>query len=402
MRALEYRFSPLRWLAAGHLPARAPGLAVRCSGVRLRDGPAPEAPGEDWVRLRVGLAGICGTDTSMLRGRTGPQLSPFVSFPAVLGHEVVGVVEDGALAGRRVVLDPFLPCRTRGLEPCPACARGQTALCERFGEGPFAPGMLLGYCRDLGGAWAEAMVAHRSQLHPVPDGVDDTTAVLGEPLAVALHAVLAAPAAGRVLVIGGGTIGLCVVAALALAGGGPEVVVVARHGHQQERARALGADAVVPSVAAAAALVERRGWGARHGGLFGTTAYTGGFDRVLDAVGSAESLQWALRLTRSGGRVDLLGASGVLPRLDLTWAWAHELDVQGFCGYGAEPAAGGEHTIALALRLLSLRPDLPLARLVTHRFPLERHREALAAAFDHRRSGSIKVVFCCGSGGLTD
>lgn len=76
----------------------------------------------------------------------------------------------------------------------------------------------------------------------------------------------------------------------------------------------------------------------------------------------------ALRLARAGGRVDLLGCSGVLPQLDLTPLWAHELQVQGFCGYGIEAAAGGEHTIALALRLLTARPDVPLKSLVTTAF----------------------------------
>ena len=401
MRALEYDFSPVRWLAARHLGSRAPGLAVRFSGLRLRNPPPPAPPGPDWVSVRVRLAGICGSDIAMLRGRTGPQLSPFVSFPAVPGHEVLGVVEKGPLVGRRVVLDPFLGCRCRGLPPCPACAQGHTALCHRFAEGALAPGMLLGYCRDLPGGWAERMVAHVTQLHPVPDGVDDASAVLAEPLAVALHAVLAAPLVGedRVLVVGAGTVGLCVLAALRLLDAQADVVVVARHPGQREHAKALGASEVVGDVEAAERLAARRGWGAGHAGLLGTRGWSGGFDRVFDAVGSASSVAGALRLARAGGRVDLLGCSGVLPHLDLTPAWAHELHVQGFCGYGSEPAAGGGHTIALALRLLAERPSLPLRALVTHRFPLARYREALAAAFFHRRSDSVKVVLTPEHGG---
>jgi len=394
VRALVYGFSPAGWLAARHLGARLPALAVAASGLRLREVPEPAPPGPDWARVRVRLAGICGSDVAMLRGRTGPELSPFVSFPAVPGHEVLGVAEDGPLAGRRVVLDPFLPCRTRGLPPCPACAAGQTAVCHRFAEGALAPGMLLGYCRDLPGGWSERMVAHASQLHPVPDEVDDQTAVLAEPLAVALHAVYGGvPEPGaRVLVVGAGTVGLCVLASLRLLHAGAEVAVVARHRRQREIAAALGAAHILADAGEAERLAASRGWGAAHAGLLGARGFTGGFDQVYDAVGSVSAVAAALRLTRAGGRAVLLGCSGVLPRCDLTTAWSHELRVEGFCGYGAEPRAGGAHTIDLALGLLAAHPEVPVGALVTHRFPLPRYRDALEAAFFHRLSGSVKVL----------
>lgn len=394
MRALVYGFSPAGWLAARQLGGRFPSLAVATSGLRLASVPEPDPPGPDFVRVRVLLCGICGTDVATLRGKTGPQLSPFVSFPAVMGHEILGVVEEGPLAGRRVVLDPFLPCAVRGLPPCPACAVGQTAACQRFAEGAFAPGMLLGFCRDLPGGWSERVLAHHSQMHLVPDGLPDEAAVLAEPLAVALHSIYGGlPGAGeRVLVVGAGTVGLCLVAGLRLLGTSAEVTVVARHGGQREAARALGADRVVGGAAEAEELAVREGFGAAHPGLLGTRGFTGGFDQVYDAVGSAAVVASALRLTRPGGRAVLLGCSGVVPRLDLTEAWSHELQMQGYCGYGAERAAAGAHTIDLALRLMAEHPDLPVARLVTHRFPLEDFRAALEAAFFHRRSGSVKVL----------
>lgn len=403
MLALRYEFAPPRWLAARYVGGRVPGLAVDLSGLRLRRLPCPVAPGPKWTRVRVRMAGICGTDIATLRGRSGPQLSPFVSFPAVLGHELLGVAVGGRLAGRRVVADPFLGCRARGLPPCDACARGQTALCQRFAEGALAPGMLLGYCRDLPGAWSEEVVVHEDALFAVPDGVPDRAALLAEPLAVALHAVLAVTCApqSRVLVIGAGAVGLCLLAALRLTESPVQAVAIARHPAQRRWARALGAT-VVPDLSAAAQLSLERGWSTSYPGVMGARATTGGYDRVFDAVGSSRTLGAALRLVRAGGRVDLLGCSGVVPELDLTWLWAHEVQLQGFCGYGLEPAAGERHTIAVALELLADRPDLRLGDLVTHRFPLERHREALAAAFFHRRSGSIKVAFALDSAGPDD
>jgi hypothetical protein len=81
----------------------------------------PPLPGSDWVRVRPLLAGVCGTDLGLLTGHASSILSPFASFPAVLGHEVVGAVEE---TGERVVVDPIIGCVVRGLDPCRWCAAG--------------------------------------------------------------------------------------------------------------------------------------------------------------------------------------------------------------------------------------------------------------------------------------
>ena len=118
--------------------------------------------------MRPTLAGVCGTDMALLTGHASAILSPFASFPAVLGHEVVGVVEED---GRRVVVDPIIGCAVRGLEPCRRCAAGQARFCERATEGAISPGLLIGYCADLPGGWSDAMAVHRSQLHAIPDAL---------------------------------------------------------------------------------------------------------------------------------------------------------------------------------------------------------------------------------------
>jgi threonine dehydrogenase-like Zn-dependent dehydrogenase len=73
--------------------------------------------------------------------------------------------------------------------------------------GHVSPGLQTGYCADTGGGWSAMLVAHRSQLHPVPDRMTDTRAVLVEPLACAIHAALrAAPEPGaNVLLAGAGS-----------------------------------------------------------------------------------------------------------------------------------------------------------------------------------------------------
>jgi threonine dehydrogenase-like Zn-dependent dehydrogenase len=349
------------------------------------------------VRLRPVVSGVCASDVALVTGRSSPALSPFVSFPAVLGHEVVArVAEVGAEVralrpGHRVVVDPFISCEARGLAPCEPCRRGDTRLCTRTAEGSLAPGMLIGYCRDLPGGWSEEMVAHESQLHLVPEGMPDDAAVLVEPLAVALHAVLLSPppAGSRVLVLGAGTIGLCTIAALRAVEPGCRVVALARHAFQRDAARQVGAEPVGPGEGAGDAAVAA---GARrYRPVWGPAVYAGGFDRVYDCAGTERSMDDSLRVGGPGAHVVLVGCTAGA-RLDLSFVWARELRVLGSYGYGPEPAAGGRHTFALALDLLA-RGTPAAGTLVTHRFPLDRWREALGVSLRRARHRAIKVVF---------
>lgn len=365
--------------------------------------PVPALPGPDWVRIRPLLAGICGSDTALLTGRASPILSPFASFPAILGHEVVGVVEEAGSAvtvgvGERVVVDPIISCFVRGLDPCPACRDGLPALCRHAADGSLSPGMLIGYCRDLPGAWSEAMLAHASQLHRVPDSLSDQTAVLVEPLACSLHAVLAAPprTGEKVLVLGGGTIGLGVLVALRMVQPNADVTAVVRHPLQASLAERLGASRVVldrGGDGAQRAAVEVTG--ARpHRPIVGDEVLTGGFDLVFDGVGSRASVDASLRVVAPRGRLVLLGTAGELEHLDLTLAWARELRVIGSYVYGREASLpGAPHTFDHLLGRLVEPGAPPVAELVTHRFGLDQWRRALAVSTGRGRHASVKVVF---------
>ena len=179
-------------------------------------------PGAARARLAAADApagGICGSDLATVDGRSSRWFEPIVSFPFVPGHEVVADTEDG----RRVVIEPVLACEARGIEPlCPACAEGRRRHCVNLTGGHLSPGLQTGYCRETGGGWSLALVAHESQLHPVPEGLADEAAVLVEPAACAVHAALR-PRGGEcragqeltAVVIGAGTLGLCTIAALA-------------------------------------------------------------------------------------------------------------------------------------------------------------------------------------------
>jgi threonine dehydrogenase-like Zn-dependent dehydrogenase len=387
-------------LVGGRLPGMTGGWMPWLALSRY---PIPALPAPDWVRIRPLLAGICGSDTSLLTGRASPILSPFASFPAVLGHEVVGVVEEagsaaGVDAGERVVVDPIISCFVRGLDPCPACLDGLPALCLHAADGSLSPGMLIGYCRDLPGAWSEAMLAHASQLHRVPDSVSDETAVLVEPLACSLHAALAAPPGPgeKVLVVGGGTIGLGVLIAMRMVDPDADVTAVVRHPLQASLAERLGATRVV---------LDRGGDGAQqaalevtdaraHRPIVGDDVLTGGFDLVFDAVGSAASVNASLRVVAPRGRLVLLGTAGELEHLDLTLAWARELRVIGSYVYGRERSLPGwPHTFDYLLDRLAKPGAPPVAELVTHRFGLDDWRRAMAVATGRGRHASVKVVF---------
>lgn len=363
----------------------------------------PDLPGPEWVRLTPRLSGICGSDIAMLTGRASATLSPFSSFPAILGHEVVATVAEagdaaGVATGQRVVLDPIISCAVRGLDPCPGCRDGTPALCRRAAEGSLAPGMLIGFCRDLPGAWSDGMLAHASQLHAVPEALSDEVGALAEPLACGLHAVLARPPAEgeRALVIGGGPIGLGTLAALRMVAPAIEATIVVRHPVQADLATRLGARHVVVDHhgdGAHRAAVEHAG-AREHRALAGGPTLTGGFELVYECVGNAASLDAAQRVTAPRGGLALIGSVSIVKGLDLTLAWARELRITGNYVYGREASLPGQpHTIAHLLSLLAAEGAPDVGGLVTHRFRLEEWRAALRAAMGRERAASVKVVF---------
>jgi threonine dehydrogenase-like Zn-dependent dehydrogenase len=401
VRGVRQRFaaSALNYRALRLLGSRLPRVTRGwMPWVGLDRYPPVALPGPDWLRLRPTLAGVCGTDIALLTGKASAILSPFASFPAVLGHEVVGVLTevgagvDGFAPGDRAVLDPVLACVARGLPPCRWCAEGHPGLCQRTAEGSLAPAPMIGFSRDLPGGWSDEVVAHASQLHAVPAGMSDETAVLVEPFSVALHAVLAAPpsAGERVLVIGGGSLGLCTAAALRLVAPDVEVTVVARHAVQRSMAERLGV--MVASDPLEAAVV--RAGARRHRPLVGQDVLTGGFDQVYDGVGTVRSLDACLRVAAPRSRVVIVGGPALIGELDWTLVWTRELRIEGSYVYGTEHGLpGAPHTMDVAMRLLADHPELPLGALVTHRFALEEWRAAMAAALDRRGSGALKVAF---------
>jgi len=362
------------------------------SMLHLGDVPEPELPASNWVRVQPALSGICGSDLSAIGGHASLYLDPLTSYPFIPGHEVVGKLEDGG----RVVIEPALGCVVRGIDPpCPRCAEGRPGLCYNATEGPIEVGLQTGYCASTGGGWGEVLVAHPSQVHAVPDALTDEAAVLIEPFACSVHAVRAnMPEPGeRVLVIGAGSIGLLTIAALHALAPGARVTALARYDVQRAHAARLGAADVVPARGEYTKALADAGGARLLKPIIGKPVGVGGFDRTFVCIGGARGMDDAMRVTRAGGTIVLLGNSSTMNGLDWTPLWLKELTLRGSLCYGG-PVHGGasEGAFAEAASLIA-SGAAPIAELLTHTFALGDYRKALETASNKAGGESIKVAF---------
>jgi threonine dehydrogenase-like Zn-dependent dehydrogenase len=365
--------------------------------------------GPDWVITKPILSGICGSDAKLVMGDFGDgdvdnPMSAFSSLPHVPGHEVVAeVVEVGPRArgvevGARVVLNPWLTCAPRGIDPpCPACSAGNLSLCWSFASGKLGPGVHVGVTTDAPGAWAELLAAHDSMLIPVPDGLSDELAVLADPFAVSLQAILRhpPPPGGRALVYGAGALGVTSVAALRCLFPDVEVAVVARFAAQEKLVTRLGASKVVAHEPRLGVVEELAQWsgGVLHQPFDGLpVAHPGGIDVVYDTIAKPETFEVAVRILAEHGTLVQTGVA-TPGRWEWTPVYFKELTIAGSNAFGIEEVEGvRKHAIAHYLDLaVSGRVDL--TGMLTHRFPLGQWWDALGVLAHQDASGAIKVAF---------
>ncbi len=405
MRALQFDITVPRYVTTRALGAVSPrALWGRFSPLHYTQVPDPPLPGDEWVRVATRLGGICGSDLHLLHLDISMSASVFASFPFVPGHENMGTLaEVGGAAGnlrvgQRVVVDPVLGCATRGITPpCAPCTAGDYNLCLRFTDGALSPALGIGSCRDTGGSWGESFVAHRSQVFPLPDAISDGNALMVEPLAVAVHPLLRhlPPDGATVLVVGGGVIGQCAIAALRALGSTARVIALVKYPFQAEMARRLGAEATVllgrgdahfQAVAEFTQGVLRRP-------MLGKRILIGGADLTVECVGTSRSLDDALRLTRSGGTVLVLGLAALPRGVDWTPVWLNELHVTGSYTYGTDTWEGvRRRTFDIALELMR-RGAVALSPLLTHTYPLEAYPRAFTTAMGKATTSAFKVAF---------
>ena len=318
-------------------------------GVALVDVEPPPLP-EGWARLRVAACGICGTDLHMLRQH-------FARMPGVgPGHEMVGYPLDGPadLADALYAVEPRTWCGE-----CAFCISGSRHLCAR--------GTLLGV--NAPGGLAEFVDAPVASLHAMSGDMQPVVASLAEPFAVCVRAIQLAEIqiGSRVLVLGAGTIGL--LTGLLARDRAESVAISARHSHQRAAAKRLGITPLAEDQVAA--------WALEHGP-----------DVVIETVGGrADTVDQAVRLCRSGGRVVVVGVFAGAGQVNLLLLMAKELVVVGSNTYGTD-RRGAE--FASAVRLLP-RYAPELGPLQTHQLPLDQISRAFATA-DDKKSGAIKVT----------
>jgi L-iditol 2-dehydrogenase len=274
---------------------------------------------------------------------------------------VTGIVDatgDGCqiATGTRVALEPILGCHS-----CHFCDVGAANLCPDT--------RLFGFA--LPGGLAEFVSVPEAALHVLPQSLGDKAAALCEPLAVCVRGMrIGAISPGqRVVILGAGSIGLLSILT-ARAAGASEVLITARHPHQQELARALGADRVFSS---AQALLAQTG------------------DQLADVVietvgGSAATIAEAVNVARTGGRIVMLGVFDGDPTLPGFAFFQKELTLAASNCYSREAQVGD---FALGTRLAHEHADL-IEELVTHTFALDQVAQAFATAED-KSTRSIKV-----------
>jgi threonine dehydrogenase-like Zn-dependent dehydrogenase len=197
-------------------------------------------------------------------------------------------------------------------------------------------------------------------------------AVMVEPTACGVHAA-ASVVEDHVVVLGAGTIGLCVIAALR---DKAVVVAAAKHPIQRDLARDRGAHAVhAPDEIEG--VVRRRTHSLKIG-----EQLTGGADCVVDCIGSSDSLQQALRIVAPGGTVYVVGMPATVS-LDLTGLWHREVKVQGVYAYTHQEF---QHAFDVVR-------ERDLGRLVSATYPLDRWKDAIRHAAEAGRRGAVKVAF---------
>jgi threonine dehydrogenase-like Zn-dependent dehydrogenase len=269
--------------------------------VQYRDEPDP-VPGPDEALVKIEAVGICGSDMHAYHGHDSRRVPPLI-----LGHEAVGVVQNGAQKDRHVVLNPLMTC---GI--CDHCQGGRSNLCAKR--------ELIGM--RLAGAFAQYITIPERNLLEMPQDMDPVIASLAEPAATSLHAIYLAErvlhrplSESRALILGGGSIGAF--AALMLKHKGClEICLGDTNPLRRQTAERLECCTVFDPVGAD--LPEE-----------------GGFDLVIDAVGSGRTRAASCRFVRSGGVISHVGLQDNEPGLDTRRMTLEEITFLGNYTYSA-------------------------------------------------------------------
>ncbi|HZT22007.1 MAG TPA: L-idonate 5-dehydrogenase [Verrucomicrobiae bacterium] len=332
--------------------------------IRLENRPRPQWQ-SGMVLLRVRRAGICGSDLHYFEHGRCAAFVP--TRPFVPGHELTGEVVAAAddvptlKPGMRVTVNPTRPCGF-----CDYCKVGRINLCRRI--------TMLGSASTVpptDGAFAEFIAVHADQCHALPPEISDGAGALMEPFAVAWHAVKRAGCVGgkKILVLGGGPIGL-LVALTARAFGAAPVALSEPAAARRQVALKLGAEAALDPTTP--------DWPARTRQMAGD-----GFDFIFEASGSPSAFRLAFDFVRPGGTVVQIGTLGTADvPLPANLVMNREIQFIGSFRYG--------HVFDEAIQMVA-SGRVNLQPLVSDVFPLEKIADALCRAADQSRAIKVQI-----------
>lgn len=306
--------------------------------------PIPE-PAEGQARIRVEAVGICGTDISIYKGK-----HPRAKAPLIPGHEVGGIVDkivgpapSGISRGSRVTFFPLLSCGV-----CRTCKSGNTYVCETL--------KLIGI--DTDGGFAEYMIVPTGSLIPVPASWSGEMAALMEPVSVAVHAVRKSSLklGDIVLVTGAGIIGI-LTAQMALAAGALHVVIADIVQSRLDIAAGLG---LIPVNLTHEGELDR---------TIANLTGGAGVDVTMECSGAAPAQMLATKHTRVLGEILLVGMPKEPPAVDIRMMTFKEL----------KSVATRVYEFVDFVRAIELldQERISAEGLITHRFPVEKAKEAL-------------------------
>jgi 2-desacetyl-2-hydroxyethyl bacteriochlorophyllide A dehydrogenase len=330
--------------------------------VRVVQRPEPALGADGDAIVRVESTAVCGSDLHIYHGRV--RIEPGFT----IGHEYVGtVIATGDAVSRVAVGDRVLGCFQSACGACFFCRRGLFHKCDH--SRTFGHGEALG---GLPGTQAEQALVPNADLvlRPVPPGMSDDIALFaGDVMGTAFHAVDDGHVrpGDTVAVIGLGPVGLCAVQ-VARAFGAAEVIAIDTVAERLELARSFGARPVHLHDSDARTAVREHTGGR-------------GADHCIDAAGSAEALDLAIRLARKAGSVEGIGVYAERMQVHMGLAWIKSLTIRG----------GQANVIAHLDRVLDLLTAglLDPAPIVTRRMSLDDAPEAYAI-YDRREA--LKIV----------
>ena len=329
--------------------------------IEIREVPLPPLPDDDGVLIRVGAAGICGSDVHYFRhGRIGDQR---VAYPFTPGHECAGTVEMcGPLCrdlapGDRVAVDPAVSCGA-----CDQCLTGRPHTCRSL--------KFLGCPGQLPGCLSEFIAMPARNCHRIPEELATEPAVLAEPLAIGIYAVgfLKNTGAETIGILGTGPIGLSVLLG----------------------ARSAGIEAVYTTDKVDARIDAAKKAGAVWAGnperadiVSGILGHERGLDAVFECCGDPEALDQAVELLNPGGMLLVLG----IPETDRVSFDVHALRRKEI---RIQNVRRQNDCTERALELLA-GGTIDASTLATHRFSLAESQQALELVSAYR-DGVIKAL----------